>query len=54
MLFASSMVVTQSAEKIIQTLRERAAKIWEIDPEAVKWEHGAAHPAARTPASSSR
>ena len=44
MLFASSMVVTQSTEKIIQTLRERAAKIWEIDPEAVKWEQGAAHP----------
>jgi CO/xanthine dehydrogenase Mo-binding subunit len=38
------MVVTQSTEKIIQTLRERAAKIWEIDPEAVKWEQGAAHP----------
>jgi len=43
-LFASSMVVTQSAEKVIQTLRERAAKIWNIDPEAVKWEQGAAHP----------
>jgi len=33
-LFASAMVVTQSADKIIATLRERAAKIWEIDPEA--------------------
>src|ERR1700754_435709 len=43
-LFASSIVVTQSAEKVITTLRERAAKIWEIDPEAVKWENGAAHP----------
>src|SRR6185437_11012161 len=43
-LFASAMVVTQSTEKIITTLRERAAKIWEIDPEAVKWENGAAHP----------
>src|SRR4249920_1455495 len=43
-LFASSIVVTQSTEKIINTLRERAAKIWEIDPEAVKWEDGAAHP----------
>ena len=43
-LFASSMVVTQSTEKVIQTLRERAAKIWGIDPEAVKWENGAAHP----------
>ena len=45
-LFASAMVVTQSAEKVITTLRERAAKIWEIDPEAVKWENGAAHPAS--------
>ena len=43
-LFASAIVVTQSTEKIITTLRERAAKIWEIDPEAVKWENGAAHP----------
>src|SRR5258708_18175376 len=40
------MVVTQSADKVITTLRERAAKIWEIDPEAVKWENGAAHPAS--------
>ena len=45
-LFASAMVVTQSADKIIATLKERAAKIWEIDPEAVKWENGAAHPAS--------
>ena len=44
LLFASSIVVTQSTEQIIKTLRERAAKIWEIDPEAVKWENGAAHP----------
>ena len=43
-LFASSIVVTQSTEKVIHTLRERAAKIWDIDPEAVKWENGAAHP----------
>src|ERR1700761_3887701 len=43
-LFASAMVVTQSTEKIINTLRERAAKIWDIDPDAVKWENGAAHP----------
>src|SRR5258708_5626042 len=43
-LFASSIVVTDSTEKVIHTLRERAAKIWEIDPEEVKWENGAAHP----------
>jgi CO/xanthine dehydrogenase Mo-binding subunit len=43
-LFASAIVVTESTEKIIKTMRERAAKKWEIDPEAVKWENGAAHP----------
>jgi len=43
--FASSMVVTQSAEKVIMQLRERAAKIWKIDPDAVSWENGHARPA---------
>jgi len=43
--FASAMVVTQSTEKVITQLRERAAKIWGIDPEAVKWENGEARPA---------
>ncbi|WP_163614842.1 molybdopterin-dependent oxidoreductase, partial [Klebsiella pneumoniae] len=44
-LFASAIVVTESTERVIKTLCQRAAKIWEIDPEAVKWENGAAHPA---------
>lgn len=44
-LFASAMVVTQSAEKVITDLRERAAKIWDIDPDAVAWEDGEARPA---------
>ncbi|MSO81078.1 MAG: xanthine dehydrogenase family protein molybdopterin-binding subunit [Alphaproteobacteria bacterium] len=44
-LFASAMVVTQSAEKVITILRARAAKIWNIDPDAVTWEDGAARPA---------
>ncbi|MBM3560248.1 MAG: xanthine dehydrogenase family protein molybdopterin-binding subunit, partial [Alphaproteobacteria bacterium] len=44
-LYASAMVVTQSTEKVIATLRERAAKIWKIDPEAVTWEDGMARPA---------
>src|SRR3954462_352778 len=47
-LFASSIVVTQSTEKVIATLRERAAKIWEIDPEAGRWERGAAPPVSPT------
>ncbi|HLM15490.1 MAG TPA: molybdopterin cofactor-binding domain-containing protein, partial [Reyranella sp.] len=43
--FASAMVVTQSAEKVIKTLCERAAKIWKIEPEAVSWDNGFARPA---------
>jgi len=39
------MVVSKALERVIQTLRERAAKIWKIDPEAVIWENGAARPA---------
>ena len=34
------MVVTKATEQVIQTLRERAAKIWKIDVEAVVWENG--------------
>ena len=43
--FAAGMAVTQVTEKVIQTLRERAAKIWEIDVEAVEWTDGEARPA---------
>ncbi len=32
--FASAMVVTQAAEQVITQLRQRAAKIWKIDPDA--------------------
>ena len=44
-LFASGMAVTDSTEKVIKSLRERAAMIWDIDPEAVTWEEGEARPA---------
>jgi CO/xanthine dehydrogenase Mo-binding subunit len=43
--FAAALVVTKATEQVIQTLRERAAKIWKIDPEAVSWENGEARPA---------
>ena len=43
--FAAGLVVTRATERVILTLRERAAKIWKIDPEAVIWENGAARPA---------
>lgn len=44
-LFASAMVVTESTEKVIATLRGLAAKIWGIDTDAVTWSDGAARPA---------
>ena len=44
-LFASAMAVTDTTEKVIATLRQRAAKIWEIDADAVTWEDGEARPA---------
>jgi len=43
--FAAGMVVTKAAEQVIQILRERAAKIWKIDVDAVVWENGEARPA---------
>ena len=43
--FAAGLVATRATEKVIQTLRERAAKFWKIDPEAVIWENGSARPA---------
>ena len=44
-LFASAMVVTQSTEEVIRKLCQRAAKVWEIDADAVVWEDGEARPA---------
>ena len=44
-LFASAMAVTETTEKVITNLRQRAAKIWEIDVDAVTWDDGAARPA---------
>lgn len=35
--FASAMVATASCEKVIGQLKDRAAQIWKIDAEAVKW-----------------
>ncbi len=43
--YASAMVVTTSTQSVIKTLRERAAKIWKIDAEAVVWDNGEARPA---------
>ena len=40
------MMVVEAAQDIIRQLRERAAKIWDIDSEAVEWRDGAAHPSS--------
>ncbi len=44
-LFASAMVVTESTKQVVDILKKRAAKIWEIDEDAVNWENGEARPA---------
>jgi CO/xanthine dehydrogenase Mo-binding subunit len=44
--FASALVVTKATEEVIRSLRERAAKTWKIDVEAVIWENGEARPAS--------
>jgi len=43
--FAAALVVTKATEQVIGILRQRAAKIWKIDAEAVAWENGEARPA---------
>ncbi len=43
--FASGMAAVEAARAAIEVLRERAAKIWGIDVEAVVWEEGCAKPA---------
>ncbi len=44
-LFASAMVVTESTKQVVDILKQRAAKIWEIDKDAIDWENGEARPA---------
>ncbi len=43
--FASGMAVIEAARAAVAELRERAAKVWEIPPDAVTWEDGYAKPA---------
>lgn len=40
--FATGMAVVQAASKVCQDLCERAASIWNIDVDQVKWENGCA------------
>ncbi len=42
--FATGRAVIMAAEKVIVSLRERAAALWELKPEQVEWRDGQAHP----------
>ncbi|HXC38088.1 MAG TPA: xanthine dehydrogenase family protein molybdopterin-binding subunit [Burkholderiales bacterium] len=44
--FATGMAVIQAAEDVRRQLCARAAKIWNVEAEAVTWSEGAAHPPA--------
>ena len=43
--FATGMAVIEASKQVTETLRERAAKIWDISVDAVVWEDGHAKPA---------
>lgn len=43
--FAGGLAVNDAAEDVVRQIRERAAKIWDIPEEAVKWEDGFVKPA---------
>ena len=44
--FATGTAVVNAAKKAIDELRNRAAMIWDVDPEGVVWEDGHARPAS--------
>ncbi|MGH7115703.1 MAG: xanthine dehydrogenase family protein molybdopterin-binding subunit, partial [Stellaceae bacterium] len=43
--FATGMATAQAAEKVVEQLKQRAAMIWDISPDAVEWKDGCAYPA---------
>ncbi len=43
--FATGMAATQAAEKVVEQMKQRAAMIWDIPPDAVEWKDGKAYPA---------
>jgi CO/xanthine dehydrogenase Mo-binding subunit len=46
--YATGMAVVRAAEDVREQLRARAAKIWNVPPEAVGWEQGRAIPPSST------
>ncbi len=43
--YATGMATVQAAEKVVEQLKQRAALIWDISPDAVDWKDGEAVPA---------
>ncbi|MCW3475545.1 xanthine dehydrogenase family protein molybdopterin-binding subunit [Limobrevibacterium gyesilva] len=43
--YATGMATVQAAEKVVEQLKQRAAMIWDIPPDAVEWKDGEAVPA---------
>ena len=44
--FATGLAVIEAAQDVIDKMRERVAKLWDIPVDAVVWEHGHARPAS--------
>ena len=44
--FAVGMAVVEAAKQVVEELRGRAAKTWDVDVDAVVWENGEARPAS--------
>ena len=43
--FSAGTAVSQATHRVVEQLRERAALLWDIDPDAVEWSDGHARPA---------
>ena len=43
--FSTGIAVVEATEDVVRQLCERAAMMWEISPDAVRWENGCAEPA---------
>jgi CO/xanthine dehydrogenase Mo-binding subunit len=44
--FANGLAIINSVREVIGECKRRAAKLWEVEPDAVVWENGAAKPAS--------
>jgi len=44
--FANGLAIINSVREVIAECRRRAAKLWEVEPDAVVWENGEAKPAS--------